>query len=55
MTSHLSRRHFVGRGGLGMAAILLGTGALPTERSYASAWLADDPYTLGIAQNLLFG
>src|SRR5690349_10651202 len=49
MTSHLSRRQFVGRGGLGLAAIMLGTGALPTERSYASAWLPDDPYSLGIA------
>ncbi len=49
MTSHLSRRQFVGRGGLGLAAIMLGTGALPTERSYASAWLPDDQYALGIA------
>ncbi|MGE4427509.1 MAG: alkaline phosphatase [Solirubrobacteraceae bacterium] len=49
MTANLSRRDLVTRGGAGALALALGTGALPTERSYARPRIDGDVYGLGVA------
>lgn len=47
--SHLSRRAFLGLGGMSAAALLLGTGALTSNRALAQANFLDDPFKLGVA------
>jgi alkaline phosphatase D len=47
MTS--TRRELLRAGGLGAAAIMLGTGELNSGRAFAQASFAVDPYTLGVA------
>jgi alkaline phosphatase D len=49
MTSDVSRRAFVARGGAGMLAVMLGTGALATDRAYANTPVDGDLYSLGVA------
>jgi phosphodiesterase/alkaline phosphatase D-like protein len=46
---HLSRREFVGISGMSAAALLLGTGALSSNRALAKPFFADAPFKLGVA------
>lgn len=45
----LARRRFLGFGGAGVAAVLLGTGWWNASPSYAAPWKGRYPFTLGIA------
>ncbi|MEU4390691.1 alkaline phosphatase D family protein [Kribbella sp. NPDC023855] len=45
----VSRRRFIGLGGAGSAAILLGTGAWDASTTYAAPAGAGNPFTLGVA------
>jgi len=44
----LSRREFVGVGGMSAAAVLLGTGGIRTSRAMAAPPFGDDPFKLGV-------
>ncbi|MEV7236916.1 alkaline phosphatase D family protein [Streptomyces sp. NPDC051020] len=45
----LSRRHLLGFGGVGAAALALGTGLWQADLSYAAPPLSGNPFTLGVA------
>ncbi|MFF5989509.1 alkaline phosphatase D family protein [Prauserella flavalba] len=47
--SAVSRRRFLGYGGAGAAAVLLGTGAWSAASSYAAPALKANPFSLGVA------
>ena len=49
LTPQLTRRQALARGGLSMAAVMLGTGALPNDRAFAATPIAGDLYPLGVA------
>jgi alkaline phosphatase D len=49
LTSDISRREFMARGGAGMLAVALGTGALATDRAYANTPVDGNLYALGVA------
>jgi alkaline phosphatase D len=45
----ISRREFIGIGGMSAAALLLGTGALSSNSVLAEPFFRDDPFKLGVA------
>jgi hypothetical protein len=47
--SFLSRRAFLGLGGMSAAAVLLGTGAVTSNRALAQPIFRDNPFKLGVA------
>ena len=47
-STNLSRRRFLGYGGAGAAAVLLGTGALDPSRAFALPKADGDLFSLGV-------